>query len=240
MNKIIRWSLGIAVLIIPLLILAATQRAPLVPNSSGRPVKQHVYIERNGLKPVGLEGISQDQIDDHWKLYQGYVKNVNELNAELAQLRAQGKGSSLVYADRRRRYGFEYNGMVLHEYYFENLGKPTDLDLKNEVSIDLRRAIERDFGSYDAWKQDFENTGKTRGIGWALLVVDTATDQLLNLFVEDHQTNNIAGFKVLLAMDVWEHAYMVDHQAGGRGDYITAFVKNINWDVVNKRHLEHT
>lgn len=192
-----------------------------------------MYSVKENLKPSGLNGISDEQINDHWKLYQGYVAQVNKLQEELKTLTP----GSLLYADRRRRYGFEYNGMVLHEYYFENLhanGAPL-------ADGSIKEALIKTWGSFENWKEDFINTGKTRGIGWAILYADTRggtspiTKQLTNHFVAEHQNGNIAGFKPILVMDVWEHAYMVDHKAGGRGNYITAFFNNINWNVVEKR-----
>ncbi|MBD3272956.1 superoxide dismutase [Candidatus Dependentiae bacterium] len=192
------------------------------------------YNTKDEIKPKGLNGISDEQINDHWSLYQGYVKNVNKLNEELKELSSQGKANTLLYADRRRRYGFEYNGMVLHEYYFKNLTPE-----KTEISDGkLKNEIIKTWGSFDAWLQDFNNTGKTRGIGWAILYADPNTGQLTNNFIHEHQNGIIAGFKPILVMDVWEHAYMVDHKAGGRGDYINAFIKNINWPEVEKRYNE--
>lgn len=184
------------------------------------------------LKPQNLINISNDQIDDHWNLYKGYVNQTNQLNQELADLAKDGKRAALVYADRRRRYGFEYNGMVLHEYYFGNLISGAH-DLENG---DLKKQIEATWGSYQAWKEDFEAAGKTRGIGWALLYADTTTGLLTNHFIPEHSDGHVAGAAPILVMDVWEHAYMVDHKASGRGDYIAAFMQNINWDKVQTRY----
>ena len=189
------------------------------------------YKVQEQLKPSSLDGVSDDQIDDHWNLYCGYVAQVNKLNEELAQLAKDGQAGSLHFADRRRRYGFEYNGMILHEYYFGNLtSKKTELK-----GSDLKEAIKQTWNSFDAWLSDFANTGKTRGIGWAILYADSTTLQLTNNFIHEHQNGIIAGSAPILVMDVWEHAYMVDHNAGGRADYINAFIKNINWEVAEKR-----
>ena len=192
------------------------------------------YTVREELKPSGLKGISDDQINDHWGLYKGYVAQTNALVKELADLRSKGEGGGLDYADRRRRLGFEYNGMVLHEYYFGNLKTNVTLDEHS----DLGRAITQSFGSVDAWKNDFSAAGKTRGIGWAVLYYDGTTGALNNHFVQFHEDGNIAGFQPVLVMDVWEHAYMVDHKAGGRGNYIEAFLSNVNWDVAQGRYTD--
>ena len=192
------------------------------------------YEVQDKLIPQNLEDISQDQVEDHWSLYKGYVTQVNTLNKELSQLMEEGKGDSLHYADRRRRYGFEYNGMVLHEYYFGNL-KAGVYEPKKGA---FYNTIERFFGSYQSWKTHFENAGKTRGIGWAILYADTTTGALANHFIGEHQNGNVAGFAPVLVLDVWEHAYMVDHRSGGRAKYIAAFMKNINWEKVEERYSD--
>ncbi len=193
------------------------------------------YEVQDQLMPKNLLDISSEQVVDHWGLYKGYVAQTNKLNEELAFLRKEGKADELAYADRRRRYGFEYNGMVLHEYYFGNL-KASEEDLTNSSA--LYKAIETSFGSYEQWKKDFERAGKTRGIGWAILYADTQTGYLTNHFIAEHQNGTIAGFEPVLVMDVWEHAYMVDHRAAGRADYIAAFMKNIHWEKAQDRLVE--
>ena len=194
--------------------------------------KYHLYDVREELKPLNLLEISAEQIDDHWNLYKGYVKQVNTLNEELLKLREAGEVNSLAYADRRRRYGFEYNGMVLHEYYFDNLKNNQD-ELE---SGDLLKAMAQSFGCYNTWKKDFEAAAKSRAIGWAILYADATTGALTNHFIAEHGNGNVAGFVPVLVLDVWEHAYMVDHLASGRGDYIAAFMKNINWDKAQERY----
>ena len=188
-----------------------------------------MYSVKTNLKPEKLSGISDEQINDHWKLYEGYVKQVNRLHKELAEL----DPSSLAYADRRRRYGFEYNGMVLHEYYFENLSSnPNKLE-----DGEIKKAIDATWGSFEAWQEDFIKTGKTRGIGWAILYLDTNNKNLTNHFISEHQNGHISGFRPLLVIDVWEHAYMVDHKAGGRAEYLDACMKSIDWKVVETRFI---
>jgi superoxide dismutase, Fe-Mn family len=189
------------------------------------------YKIQEHLKPTKLSGISDSQINDHWSLYVGYVNQVNRLNNEIIQMANQNQADSLLYSDRRRRLGFEYNGMVLHEYYFENLCSES----KNLRTGTLYDAIEEHWGNFELWQKDFMNTGKTRGIGWAILYIDTATNHLMNVFVKDHEDGHISSFIPLLVMDVWEHAYMVDHKSGGRADYINAFFSNINWKIVEQR-----
>ena len=204
--------------------------APGIPDAlGGRPM---AYEAKVHLKPSGLKGISENQIAQHWKLYEGYVANTNGLIAELEALRKEGKGGTPNYADRRRRFGFEYNGMVLHEYYFGNL--KAGVAAPGEASA-LKKALTEQFGGFDAWKEDFVKTGASRSIGWAILYLDPATGTLTNDFIQLHEEGNVAGFIPVLVMDVWEHAYMVDQSATGRPDYIKAFFENVNWAAAEKR-----
>jgi superoxide dismutase, Fe-Mn family len=191
------------------------------------------YDVKTNLKPASLKGISESQINQHWKLYEGYVSNANALRGDLEALRKEGKGGTPLYADRRRRFGFEYNGMVLHEYYFGNLKQGTDAPGPDSPLV---KALSEQFGSFGAWKEDFSKTGATRSIGWAILYLDPATGLLTNHFIQVHEDGHPAGFVPVLVMDVWEHAYMVDWGAGGRADYMKAFYENVNWDAVAKRY----
>jgi Fe-Mn family superoxide dismutase len=193
------------------------------------------YEVQSGLRPKNLHGISEEQIAQHWKLYEGYVAQVNSLRDELAALRKEGKGNTALYADRRRRFGFEYNGMVLHEYYFGNL-KADAAELAEQS--ELKKLLSEQFGSFDAFREDFVQTGATRSIGWAILALDPNAGVVNNHFVQLHEEGNVAGFVPLLVMDVWEHAYMVDYGATGRAQYIQAFFRNVNWPLVEKRFQE--
>jgi Fe-Mn family superoxide dismutase len=192
------------------------------------------YTVKENIKPSGLNGISDDQIADHWNLYVAYVNQSNALKQELEALRLEGKSSTLSYADRRRRFGFEFAGMTLHEFYFANL--KADVTLNEEG--DFAQAVKKSFGSLEAWKEDFTNTGKTRSIGWAICYMDPETGDLNNHFVQLHEEGNIPSFHPIVVMDVWEHAYMVDHKAGGRPDYINSVMSNINWDKVEQRYAD--
>ena len=197
-------------------------------------VMKTIYKVQENLKPTKLTGISEGQIADHWSLYIGYINQTNKLNEELDAMQKANQSDTLTYADRRRRLNFEYNGMILHEYYFANLKAGCSQSESNQ----LAKAIESKWGSFDNWLKDFCNCGKTRGIGWAILYADCTTGELNNHFIQDHENGNVAGFAPILVMDVWEHAYMVDHKSGGRLDYINAFIKNINWPVVEKRYQD--
>jgi Fe-Mn family superoxide dismutase len=183
----------------------------------------------------GLDGISDAQIAEHLGLYEGYVKNVNTLNQELGELLGHGKasGTSPEFAELTRRLGFEYNGMILHEYYFSNLKRAADP--KPASSSGLARALSETFGSVEQWQTDFDAMGGMRGIGWVILFEDPATNRLSNHWITLHQDGVPAGFKPLLVMDVWEHAFMRDYKATEKAKYVQAFFRNIDWQMVERR-----
>jgi Fe-Mn family superoxide dismutase len=180
---------------------------------------------------LDLKGLSKAQLDVHFALYQGYVTNTNRLNETIAAMIKDGKGNTPDCAEMKRRLGFEYNGMVLHEYYFDNLGATAPLSKDAALS----KKISEGYGSYESWEADFKNTGLMRGIGWAILYQDPGSKALTNHWITDHEVGHIAGFKPILVMDVWEHAYTVDFKATERAKYIEAFMGNVNWDTVAKR-----
>lgn len=186
------------------------------------------YIVQERLRPRKLEGISEDQIEQHWALYKGYVAGVNGLLEELTRLEA----GSRAWAELKRRAGFEWSGMVLHELYFGNLAAGKRL----REGGALAAALEREWGSLDAWRTDFARTGATRGIGWAFLAHDPAVGRLFNWWVTEHEQGHGVCLNPILVMDVFEHAYMVDRGASGRGAYIEAFLANVDWDVVEQRY----
>ncbi|MFC1854463.1 superoxide dismutase [Candidatus Dependentiae bacterium] len=175
-----------------------------------------MYNIKTSIKPKNLNSISNSQIEDHWKLYEGYVKQVNQI---------------IKTNENRHMLSFELNGLLLHELYFENLGKHTKLPENSS----LKTAILKTWGSIKKWEDDFIKTGLSRGIGWAILYTNKASGNLFNIFVKNHENGHPAGLTPLLVMDVWEHAYMVDHNANGRKDYIAAFMKNVRWDIIEKR-----
>ena len=197
--------------------------------------KAKVYKEQKFDHLKGLDGISDAQIGEHLKLYAGYVKQVNGLNAELAELRGRGEaaGTNPEFAELTRRLGFEYNGMILHEYYFANLRRAAEPAPPNGSG--LAQALAKSFGSLDVWLKDFQAVGEMRGIGWAILFEDPVTDQLSNHWISLHQEGVPAGFKPLLVMDVWEHAYMRDYKATERKKYAEAFFRNVDWAAVERR-----
>ena len=203
-------------------------------------LKTKTYKEQKFDHLKGLDGISDKQLEEHFALYAGYVKQVNALNEELTKLRSEGKasGKNPEFAELTRRLGFEYGGMILHEYYFSNLRPAADPQPASGSA--LASALGEYFGSIDAWRADFQGIGEMRGIGWVILFEDPTTDRLSNHWVTLHQEGIPAGFKPLLVMDVWEHAFMRDYKATEKAKYVEAFFRNVDWPAVERRLLEAT
>jgi Fe-Mn family superoxide dismutase len=186
----------------------------------------------------GLTGISDKTLEMYFKLYGGYVKETNRLSARIAEFLKDGQVDQEempAYSEFTRRLGFEYNGMVLHEYYFENMtrGGSGDPDRRSPFF----QLSERSFGSYTTWKTDFVSVGKMRGVGWAICFQDPTTRRLSNHWITLHEVGNVAWFVPVLVMDVWEHAFILDYPPAERPRYIEAFFANIAWDVVARRLL---
>ena len=188
------------------------------------------YTSKDYSNLIGMEGFSETLLKNHFTLYQGYVTNTNKLIDLLAAMVKEGKVGTPEYAELKRRMGFEFNGMRLHEYYFDNLGGKGLLD----ESSKLGKRLAEDFGSYEVWEEDFKSTGKMRGIGWTILYQDNINGKLLNQWINEHETGHLAGCVPLLVMDVFEHAFITDYGLK-RPDYIEAFFKNINWEAVEGR-----
>ena len=184
----------------------------------------------------GLNGISDETLEMHFKLYEGYVKETNNLTDRITSFIQDGnvdQEEMPAYSELTRRLGFEYNGMVLHEYYFENLKSGGGGD--PDRTARFIKAAESSFGSYEIWKADFVGIGKMRGVGWAICNQNPSNGRLSNHWITLHETGNVAGFDPVLVMDVWEHAYLLDYKPAERPKYIEAFFSNIDWTMVEKR-----
>jgi len=189
------------------------------------------YEQKNFESLLGTKGLSDAMLKNHFTLYQGYVTNTNKVSDALNSLAKEGKASTPEYAELKRRFGWEWNGMRLHELYFGNMvkgGKPID---KNS---NLSKKMAADFGSYENWEKDFRATGALRGIGWIVLYHDAASGRLFNTWINEHDTGHLSGATPLLIMDVFEHAYMLDYGLK-KADYIEAFFKAIDWMAVESR-----
>jgi len=185
----------------------------------------------------GLQGISDETLEMHFKLYEGYVKETNNLTnriTEFIQDANVDQEEMPAYSELTRRLGFEYNGMVLHEYYFDNL-KKGGVTGNPAATSRFVKAAEATFGTYEIWKADFVGIGKMRGVGWAICYENPVNGRLSNHWITLHETGNVAGFTPILVMDVWEHAYLLDYKPAERPKYIEAFFSNIDWTAVGKR-----
>tara|TARA_Y100000310_G_C20585876_1_gene765375 strand:+ start:24 stop:614 length:591 start_codon:yes stop_codon:yes gene_type:complete len=180
-----------------------------------------------------LDGLSEKQITEHIKLYGGYVKNMNILSEKLESLHSDDGDNTQTISELTRRISFEWNGMRMHEYYFEALGNASAL-----CGGKLKTTIEKQFGSFEEWLLQFKQIGKMRGIGWVVMAYDKKRDTLTNIWINDHELGYLAGTNILIAMDVWEHAYLIDYLPKDRGNYIDAFFKNLDWTKVEKRFEE--
>jgi Fe-Mn family superoxide dismutase len=188
------------------------------------------YTAKDFSQLTGMKGFSETILKNHFTLYQGYVTNTNKLVDALAALLKDGKTATPEYAELKRRFGFEFDGMRLHEYYFGNLGGNGILNKEGT----LAKKLAAEFGSYEAWEKDFKGTGTMRGIGWVILYQDPVTGKLLNVWINEHETGHLAGCNPLLIMDVFEHAFMIDYGLK-RADYIESFFANIKWGEVENR-----
>jgi Fe-Mn family superoxide dismutase len=192
------------------------------------------YNAKDYNRLLGMEGFSDTLLKNHFTLYQGYVTNTNKLMDALNQLLKEGKTGNPEYAEWKRRLGWEFNGMRLHEYYFENLGGKGGINKSGK----LYQKLAESFGSYEAWEKDFKATGTMRGIGWVVLYQDILSGNFINFWINEHDVGHPSGGMPILIMDVFEHAFMIDYGLK-RADYIESFFKNIQWEEVEKRLLLH-
>lgn len=183
--------------------------------------------EYNAL--IGMKGFSETLLKNHFTLYQGYVTNTNKVADALATMLKEGKTGTPEYAELKRRFGWEFNGMRLHELYFENL-KSGGVERTGAMANKLEGA----FGSVGAWEKDFKACGTMRGIGWVVLYHDASSGRLFNSWINEHDVSHLAGCAPVLVMDVFEHAYMTDYQLK-RADYIEAFFAHIDWNAAEAR-----
>jgi len=188
------------------------------------------YAARNFLKLMGTPGFSNALLENHFTLYRGYVANTQKLAQMLSEAVREGRTDTPEFAELKRRFGWEWNGMRLHELYFENLGGDSNSFPASNTSAVIKSA----FGSFDQWEDDFKSCAMMRGIGWVIFYYDRVAKNAFNCWINEHDVGHLAGATPLLVMDVFEHAYMMDYGLK-KADYIAAFIKAINWPVVEKR-----
>ncbi|MCC6520998.1 superoxide dismutase [Candidatus Nomurabacteria bacterium] len=178
-----------------------------------------------------LIGISAKNIEEHLKLYAGYVKHTNLILEKITEYTKDAETNAYVLGELQRRFSFEFDGMRNHEYYFASLESgPQTINTESA----LYKKITEQFGSYDAWLMRFKAIALTRGIGWAILYYDAQTDKLLNTWVEEQHLGHLTGLTPILALDVWEHAYVADYHPSGKKQYVEDFFTNLNWSVIEK------
>lgn len=182
---------------------------------------------------LGIPGLSDELLKNHFTLYEGYVAKTNALLEKLDSL----ESGTLEYSEMQRRFGWEWNGMRLHELYFENLTKRSIDPMVAQGFTSLREVIEKIYGSMEKWEKNFRNVGLMRGIGWAVLAYDPISKELFNVWINEHDGGHLAGATPLLVMDVFEHAYITDYSIK-RAEYIEVFMKGIDWEVVGGRFLD--
>ncbi len=183
-----------------------------------------------------LKGISEKTIEEHLKLYQGYVKHVNLI---LSMIEMYGKvddeGGKYSVSEITRRFSFEFNGMRNHECYFASLEGGAKSLVEGSM---LKKEIEKEFGSFDAWFTRFKTVATTRGIGWAILYYDPASKTLINAWIDEQHLGQLNGCKTILALDMWEHSFVYDYQPSGKKQYVEDFFENLNWEVVENNFEE--
>jgi len=188
------------------------------------------YVPKDYSYLIGSPGFTDQLFQMHFKLYEGYVKNTNDLLDKLENI----DPSSYEYGALKRRLGWEFDGMKLHELYFDNLGGVVPIDKKSPLYL----ALVQQFGSFEKWKSGFIGVGTMRGIGWALLYYDSEEKKLINTWINEHDGGHLVKGVPILIMDVFEHAYMPQFGLD-RLKYIDAFFNNINWPLANSRYTEN-
>ena len=185
-----------------------------------------VYESKNFDNLIGLKGFSDNLLKNHFKLYQGYVTHTNKV------LELLNKGADTYeYGELKRRFGWEFNGMRLHENYFGCMSK----DAKNiDSDSKLHKKLCDQFGSYDKWEADFKSTGSMRGIGWVIMAYDKDQDKMFNIWINEHDVGHLTGAVPLLVMDVFEHAFVLDYGLD-KASYIKSFMNAVDWNIVSER-----
>jgi superoxide dismutase, Fe-Mn family len=191
------------------------------------------YVAKDYSKIKGLTAITDIQIEEHLKLYAGYVKRTNALIQKLADMSNEKHQDDSSFQELKRRLGWEFNGMRLHEFYFDQLAPGGSGGLKPDSGFGA--LVAKQFGSVEAWTEDFMGTAKMPGIGWVVTYHDPTNCQVINTWIEQHHEGHLTGCKPLLILDIFEHAFTVYLKPTQRAQYLTDFMANVDWTVVGKR-----
>lgn len=178
-----------------------------------------------------LKGFSEKSIEEHLKLYTGYVKHTNLVLDHIEELSVNSEKFAYELGELQRRFAFEFDGMRNHEYYFESLQNGSVPLIPNGL---LYKEMESTWGSFDKWLARFKSIAAVRGVGWAMLYYDKESKKLLNQWVDEHHLGQLASCSIVLALDVWEHAFVSDYQPSGKKQYIDDFFENLNWRVIEE------
>lgn len=180
-----------------------------------------------------LKGISAKQIEVHLALYQGYVKHTNLIKDKIKALKeTDAEGNAYIIAELRRRFAFEFDGMRMHEHYFDQFEGG---HIAPDASSALATEVMKKYGSLDAFIAHIKEVAGSRGIGWVTVYHDTVIDEIHVVYVGDHEVGQLSGLPIILALDLWEHAFMVDYVPADKKKYIDAFFENLNWSVIESR-----
>jgi Fe-Mn family superoxide dismutase len=182
-----------------------------------------------------LKGISAKTIEEHLKLYSGYVKHTNLILQKIEEMSKDSEANSYAISEVQRRFGFEYNGMRNHEVYFDSL---SDGSTMITSSGPLKIAIENEWGLFETWLERFKSIAMTRGIGWAMLYWDRKNERLLNAWVDEHHLGQLNDCALILGLDMWEHAFVSDYQPSGKKQYIEDFFENMNWEKIENNFTQ--
>lgn len=178
-----------------------------------------------------LSLISKKNIEEHLKLYNGYVNNANLILSKIKDYESDKDGNAYIISELHRRFSFEVGGVRNHENYFTCLsGGKNDIDENSS----LAKKIREEWGSIESFVDEFKRLALTRGIGWVILYYDTETDSLVNHWVDEQHLGHLVGFKPVLCLDMWEHAFVYDFPTSEKKKYIDAFFENLNWENVSK------
>lgn len=195
------------------------------------------FVEQKFNIPA-LKGISAKNIEEHLKLYSGYVKNANLILEKIPQYESYAKEDTFapyVIGELGRRFSFEYNGMRNHEHYFKQFeggSKPLS------QNSNFEKAVAEEWGSFDAWLVRFKAIAMTRGIGWAMLSFDPVSGRLINNWIDEQHLGQLNGTSSILALDMWEHSYVADYQPSGKKQYVEDFFANLNWQVIENNYKQ--
>lgn len=192
-----------------------------------------VFTPRDYSRLKGLIGITDEQIEVHLALYDGYVKRSNALLEEIAVMSRERRLGTTAFAEQTRRLGWELNGMRLHELYFDGLrpGGTGRLTPDNALGA----AVARQFGSIESWMGELMAVAKMPGVGWAITYADPLSGHLANLWIEQHHQGHPAGWRPVVVLDAWEHAFSVYLKPTERAKYLEHFFANVDWSVPASR-----